>query len=129
MHAIVALMKLPLFKILSKYFVHFCPNFHIFCPFLPFFWKIALMPFFSKIGPVDTESYWKLLLINWSWIIISWHHSYALYWFTYLKLLISSAFKSQLRMNTKIKWILWWLFIWASCPFTYPKVCTLVTHF
>ena len=32
---IVACMRLPLFKIFSDV-VHFCPNFQIFCPILPF---------------------------------------------------------------------------------------------
>ena len=50
MHAIVAQMKLPFFKIFSI-FVHFCPNFQIYGPLLPFFWKITCMLFFSKIGP------------------------------------------------------------------------------
>ena len=35
MHVIVASMRLPFFKIFSN-FVHFCRNFQIFCPFLPF---------------------------------------------------------------------------------------------
>ena len=36
MHGIVACMRLPFFKIFSN-FVHFCPNFQIFWPFLPIF--------------------------------------------------------------------------------------------
>ena len=35
-------LRLPFFKIFSN-FVHFCPNFRIFCPFLPFVWNIACM--------------------------------------------------------------------------------------
>ena len=35
-HSIVTCMRLPVFKIFLK-FVHFCPNFQIFCLFLPFF--------------------------------------------------------------------------------------------
>ena len=49
MRAIVARMRLPFFKKNSN-FVHFCPNFQIFClfsPFLPFLWKTL----FSRIGP------------------------------------------------------------------------------
>ena len=42
MHAIVACMGLPFFKVFSN-FVHFCPKFQIFCPFFPFF-----TPFFSE---------------------------------------------------------------------------------
>ena len=49
MHAIVARMRLPFLKIFSN-FLHFCPHFQIFCPFLPFFLKIALMPFHSGTG-------------------------------------------------------------------------------
>ena len=51
---------LPFFKILSK-FVYFCPNFQIFCPFLPFFLKIACMPVLSRIGPVIIV----LLFVTW----------------------------------------------------------------
>ena len=36
MHVIVACMRLPFFKIFSN-FVHFCPNFQMFWPFLPLF--------------------------------------------------------------------------------------------
>ena len=50
MCAIVACMRLPFFKIFWS-FVHFCQYFQIFCPFLPFFWKIAPMPLLSRIGP------------------------------------------------------------------------------
>ena len=50
LHAIIAHKHLPFFKIFSN-FVHFCPNFQIFCPFLPFFWKILRMPLLSRIGP------------------------------------------------------------------------------
>ena len=49
MHAIVACMRLPFFKMFSN-FLHFRPNYQIFCPFLPFFWKIACMPLLSRIG-------------------------------------------------------------------------------
>ena len=35
MHAIVVRMRLPFFKLFSN-FVHTCPNFKIFCPFLSF---------------------------------------------------------------------------------------------
>ena len=38
------IIKLAFFKISSN-FVNFCPIFQIFCPFLPFLWKIASMPF------------------------------------------------------------------------------------
>ena len=49
MHGIVTHVKLPFFKVFSN-FVHFCPYFQIFCPFLPFFWKIVLMPLLSRIS-------------------------------------------------------------------------------
>ena len=48
--AIIARNHLPFFKMFSN-FVHFCPNFQIFCLFLPFFWKIARMPLLSRISP------------------------------------------------------------------------------
>ena len=53
--AIMARNHLPFFKLFSS-FVHFCPNFQIFCSFLPFFflsffWKIACIPLLSRIGP------------------------------------------------------------------------------
>ena len=61
MHAIVVHMRLPFFKIFS-YFVGFCPNFQIFCPFLLFFllcfWKIAHMPLLSRIGPGNIGVKW-----------------------------------------------------------------------
>ena len=51
MHAIVARIKLPFFKIFSN-FVHFRPNFQIVLLFfLPFFWKTAGMPFLSRKSP------------------------------------------------------------------------------
>lgn len=50
MHAIIASMRLPFFKILSN-FLHFCQNFQTFSPFWPFFWKIARLPLSSRIGP------------------------------------------------------------------------------
>ena len=91
---------------------------------------------------IDIESYWKLLVINWIWKIISWYHPYIC--MHYIGLPTSSFLSVVLwsltiphgtdkaRMNAKIKWILtkyedWWLFIWASHPFTYPYVCTLLT--
>ena len=80
MHAIVARMRLPFFKIFSN-FVHFCSNFQIFYPFFafffffPFFWKIAHMPLLSRIGParlidiyINSNSWtnfpWKLYLVQ-----------------------------------------------------------------
>ena len=68
MHAIVACMRLPFFKLLSN-FVHFCPNFQIFCPFhsfLPFFWKITLMSLLSRIGPdmdMRKSVFWHILQV------------------------------------------------------------------
>ena len=49
MHAIVTCTRVPFFKIFSR-FVHCCPNFQIFCPFLPLFWKITCMHLLSRIG-------------------------------------------------------------------------------
>ena len=43
---IIACNHLPFFKIFSS-FVHFSQSLNI----LPFFWKIALMPWLSRIGP------------------------------------------------------------------------------
>ena len=48
--AIIARNHLPSLKIFSN-FEHFCPNFQIFCPFLPFFWKKACILLLSRIGP------------------------------------------------------------------------------
>ena len=53
LHLIIACIHLPFFKMFSK-FVHFCPNFLIFCPFLTFFdffWKITPIPLLSRISP------------------------------------------------------------------------------
>ena len=50
MHAKVAHMRLSFFKMFSD-FVHFCPNFQIFCLFCLFSEKITRMPFLSRIGP------------------------------------------------------------------------------
>ena len=36
LHVIIACSHLPFFKIFSN-FVRYCPNFQMFCPFLPFF--------------------------------------------------------------------------------------------
>ena len=96
MHAIVARIKLPFFKIFSN-FVHFCPNFQISCLFLPFFWKLACMPFLPKIGPDNKWFYWNLSFYEkknrhgwrlniWSiaflnqcelWIFINWYSIFA----------------------------------------------------
>ena len=46
-HAMVVHMRQPFFK---KTFVHFHPNFQIFCQFLPFF--CPRMPLLSRIGPL-----------------------------------------------------------------------------
>ena len=91
---------------------------------------------------IDTESYWKLLVINWIWKIISWYHPHicmhyiglptsSFLWIVHWSLTILHG-TDKARMNAKIKWILtkyedWWLFIRASHPFTYPQVCTLLT--
>ena len=48
--AIIARNHMPFFKIFSD-FIHFCPNFQIFCLCLLFFWKIARMHLLSRIGP------------------------------------------------------------------------------
>ena len=91
---------------------------------------------------IDIESYWKILVINWIWKIISWYQLYIC--MHYIGLPTSSFLSVVLwsltiphgtdkaRMNAKIKWILtkyedWWLFIRVSHPFTYPQVCTLLT--
>ena len=48
MHAIVAHIRLSFFKMFSN-FVHFCRNFQIFYPFLPFFSeKSCACPYFSE---------------------------------------------------------------------------------
>ena len=53
LHAIIAHNHLPLFKIFSN-FVHFCPNFQIFCSFstfpCPFSEKWLPIPLLSRIG-------------------------------------------------------------------------------
>ena len=54
MHAIVTRVRLPFFKLFSN-FVHFPPNFQIFCPFLSFlalFLKNCMQPLLSRIGLV-----------------------------------------------------------------------------
>ena len=93
---------------------------------------------------IDIESYWKLLVINWIWKIISWYHPYTCMHYnglptsSYLSVVLWSLTilahgTDKARMNVKIKSILtkyenWWLFIRASHPFTYPQVCTLLTN-
>ena len=89
---------------------------------------------------IDIESYWKLLVINWIWKIISLYQPYICMHYIVLP---TSSFLSvvrwsltiphgtdKVRMNAKIKWILtkyedWSLFIRASHPFPYPQVSTL----
>ena len=68
MRAIIARMRLPFFKIFSN-FVHFCQNFILpfFCPFLRFFWKIARMPFLSRIGPATNQDEESLTECIWWW--------------------------------------------------------------
>ena len=61
MHGIVTCTRLPFFKIFS-FFIHFCPNFQIFCPFLPFFWIIARMPLLSNIDPGCPNAHYALCL-------------------------------------------------------------------
>ena len=75
--AIISHNHLPFFKICSN-FVHFCPNFHIFFPFLlffniffffalfcPFFWKISCVSLLSRISPatanITSRNTWKTL--------------------------------------------------------------------
>ena len=59
------LWELPIFPCLYiKAYAWGCPFskyfqiLHIFAPFLLFFWKIARMPFFSRIGAVYAVKYW-----------------------------------------------------------------------
>ena len=60
---------------------------------------------------IDFENYWKLLVINLSWIIISWFHPYMHYiglpTSSYLPVVLESLTFPQgtgkTRMNTKIK--------------------------
>ena len=65
MHVIVACMRLPFFKIFSN-FVHFCPNFQIFCSFFTFFLKNC-MHALSRIGLalVPTISCWLISVARW----------------------------------------------------------------
>ena len=55
-----------IFKILWK-FVNFYPNFQIFYPFLPFFWKIAPMLLFSGIGPENCQTKPVEFFQHWNW--------------------------------------------------------------
>ena len=69
--AIITWNHLPFSKILSN-FVHFCPDFQIFCPFLPFLWKIACMPLLYRVAPVisyvlSNQVWW--CNIKWFWVI------------------------------------------------------------
>ena len=59
MHAIVVCMGQSFFKIFSN-FVYIFPNFQVFCPFFTLFWKIACMPFLSRIGSVCIGFSWTL---------------------------------------------------------------------
>ena len=63
MRAVVKCMRLPFSKIFSN-FVHFCPNFQIFCPFLPFLWKITHIPLLSRIGPAMTNNRMMVIQIK-----------------------------------------------------------------
>ena len=90
---------------------------------------------------IGIENYWNLLLINLSWIIITWYHPYMHYigvpTSNYLSVVRQSLNFPQrtnkTRMNTKIipiltKYEAWWLFIWASHHFNYTQVCTLTSN-
>ena len=62
------------------------------------------------------------LLINWSWILISWDDSiHPLYWFTYLKSLISNALKVIHSSFVTNVWISSTLRV-SSHLFTYPHL-------
>ena len=78
LRVIIAHNHLPFFKIFWN-FVHFCPNFQIFCScllvfnnflpfFCPFFWKFACMPLVSRIGPGSSilNSFHGFLKCNWN---------------------------------------------------------------
>ena len=49
-HTIVARMRLPFLKNFSNLYI-FAEIFKYFALFLAFFWKIARMPYFSRVGP------------------------------------------------------------------------------
>ena len=63
LHAIITHNHMPISKIFSN-FVHFCPNFQIFCPFLPFLWKITHIPLLSRIGPAMTNNRMMVIQIK-----------------------------------------------------------------
>ena len=76
MHAIVARMRLPFFKIFS-YFVTFCSNCQIIDPFLPFFWKISRMPLVSRIGPISEQLFLRTTMKSgFFWQICSWDFNF-----------------------------------------------------
>ena len=56
MHAIVAHMRLPFFKIFSN-FVHLCPNFQVFCLFRPFSEKSHACPYFLEQALLEVLIY------------------------------------------------------------------------
>ena len=59
--AIILCNHLPFFKVFSN-FVHFCPNYQIFCPFLPFFaffLKNCTYALTFQNRPCDTNLSWQ----------------------------------------------------------------------
>ena len=64
LRVIIARSHLPFFKIFSN-FVHFCPNFQIFCPFLTFFFcpyseKSHACPYFLEWALVEVYQFKRL---------------------------------------------------------------------
>ena len=80
--AIITHNHMPFFKIFYN-FVHFCPNFQIFCPFWPFlnifllfFCKIACAPLLCRIGP-DPSFCFSVLKFSLDWFIsFSWNSAW-----------------------------------------------------
>ena len=111
MHAIVACMRLPFFKIFSN-FAHFWPNFQIFCPFsppppffffLPFFWKISCMPFHSRIGPV-----YSLWMCHYLFLIQKALKRFVWYWFQTFSQTLKYGWLASNIIDTKYFLIFVW---------------------
>ena len=81
-------LQLNFFKTFST-FVHFCPNFKVFCPFSTFFFFFFLLLFFGKIAPMLFLSI--ICLIKVKILINSWHF----WWFSGFAFCCSSIGHAQ----------------------------------
>ena len=98
-HAIITYNHLPFSKVFSN-FIQLCPNFQIFCPFLPFFWNCMHAPLLSRIGPeTSTKSRNERLYDTLWWISNCWYINIWCLRLVWLCPTKRSGYKSRTRQS------------------------------